>query len=331
MRPRSLPLGLVLSSVLSVAATTALGTLTACGGDDAWALMAETDTWLLSTWGPGDGSRYAAGGVFGGDGRILFREADEAFAPLALPADTPLVNWVHGFDADDVWFAASEGVVLRRQGGAFSRIDTDVDAPLWGIFGMTPDDLWVVGGDANAEDDAVLLRGDASGFSAVPLPALDRPLRALFKAWGTARDDVYFVGSDGVVLHWDGEALSQILVGTAEDLIALWGTGPDDITIVGGRSNGIVAHFDGTEWRSRNLAPLPGLNGVFMERPGRARVVGLAGTIAEVTFPDFDVTTEDPVSRETLHAVHGDGRTYAAVGGNLERPLPPFTGIVVER
>ena len=57
----------------------------------------------------------------------------------------------------------------------------------------------------------------------------------------------------------------------------LWGTGPDNIVAVGGRSNGMYAHWNGSEWRSEVLPGEPGLNGVWVNPEGIAWLVGERG------------------------------------------------------
>ena len=46
-------------------------------------------------------------------------------------------------------------------------------------------------------------------------------IRAL---WGPNPDDVYFVGLDGVILHWDGSSLNRMISNTTADLRSIAGT-----------------------------------------------------------------------------------------------------------
>ncbi|HSO34798.1 MAG TPA: hypothetical protein VLT33_19825, partial [Labilithrix sp.] len=54
---------------------------------------------------------------------------------------------------------------------------------------------------------------------------------------GFAANDVWAVGSGGVVLHFDGKAWLRVTVPVAkpaeDDLFAIWGSAPDDLWIVG--------------------------------------------------------------------------------------------------
>jgi len=70
--------------------------------------------------------------------------------------------------------------------------------------------------------------------------------------WGSADDDVWLVGTDGAVVHFDGASFTPVDVGATAHLMDIWGTGPDDIWIVG--MAGTVRHFDGVTWASFDLA-----------------------------------------------------------------------------
>jgi hypothetical protein len=81
-----------------------------------------------------------------------------------------------------------------------------------------------------------------------------KPLHAV---WGGRRDDVWAVGEttggltgvNGIVLHWNGAAWSQVSCGKTPDLHTTWGTAPNDVW-AGGAGSGVggVVHWDGTRW-----------------------------------------------------------------------------------
>lgn len=65
------------------------------------------------------------------------------------------------------------------------------------------------------------------------------------------KDDVYFVGSDGIVLHFDGKSLSPIDIGTKEWLNSIYVAGKDDIYVAGRDTK--FMHFDGKVWHKIKL------------------------------------------------------------------------------
>ena len=289
--------------------------------------------WFLSIWGSRADDLYAVGGR--PDAGVVMRFDGNAWRSVDLGVSVPLLNWVFGFSPTDVTVVGNGGTILHFDGGSWSTESTTVTQDLWGVWGTRRDALWAVGGNGRSEGQATLLRRDGSGWRRVPTPGLSRPnVNAFFKVWGAADDDVYVVGQQGAILHFDGTGWAEIPSGTGEDLISLWGTGPDRIVVVGGRNNGQVVTFDGNTWTHRSLAPLPGLNGVWMRRPDVVHVAGAGGTLATLRLPDFSLVPADLEPRVTddFHAVFGaPGGRLISVGGSLIRPTAPFEGLAYER
>lgn len=296
--------------------------------------------WLLSVWGPGDSQRLYAAGGSPDKGLILASDttttSGSGWGPVTLGVDVPLLNWVHGLSADDVVVVGTKGTAVHRSGGAWSLVGTPTDQDLWGVWGASSNDLWAVGGNGREAGQATILRYDGTRWSAVAVPTLQRPnVFAFFKVWGTSADNVYIVGQRGAVLRWNGSQLEEILIGfdgAAQDLIALWGTGPDRIAVVGGRNNGVIARWDGATWRVDTVAPLPGLNGVWMRDPDTIHVVGVQGTIAAFDFDTLkvDETTTDVF--DDFHAIFGDSRgRLTTVGGNFISQKGPYRGVAWQR
>lgn len=289
--------------------------------------------WGLHVVGRSASDIYVAGGN-PDQGTLLHYDGQE-WSKEALPDGTPLLNWVRPFDDGTTVAVGNDGTVVIDDGSGWTTQQTPTEEDLWGVWGPTPDDVWAVGGAGRSQGQDTILRWDGDAWSEVEPPALQRPgVNAFFKVWGSSADDVWIVGQNGIVLHWDGDALEETGVGTSRDLIALSGTGPDDVVVVGGRSNGVMAHWDGAEWTSQELSPAPGLNGVFMIAPGEFWVAGVRGLLrrGSVTAEGFDVPRTRPVSALDLHAVWGvDGYGLLAVGGNFELQQGPFEGAALLR
>ncbi len=80
-------------------------------------------------------------------------------------------------------------------------------------------------------------------FEIVPAPGI-ADLRGVY---GFGGDDVWAVGDDATVLHWDGHtwtALATPFDGTSDKprLFSVWGSGPKDVWIGG---NGVMLHYTG--------------------------------------------------------------------------------------
>ncbi|MBX3212208.1 MAG: hypothetical protein KF850_09260 [Labilithrix sp.] len=91
--------------------------------------------------------------------------------------------------------------------------------------GGTHADASLDGGDATTDE-----RCSEDGWCRVDMPD-DKA--ALYGIWGSGPDDVWTVGSNGAVFHWDGSTWSAERVetdaGQPRPLFGIWGTGPDDV------------------------------------------------------------------------------------------------------
>jgi hypothetical protein len=83
------------------------------------------------------------------------------------------------------------------------------------------------------------------------------PTTGLQDIWGVSIDDIFVVGGDGVVLHYNGDGWAPMNSGTSFTLLAVWGLAADDVYAVGfnplSSSNpalqrGIILHYDGESW-----------------------------------------------------------------------------------
>ncbi len=293
-----------------------------------------TDTgWLLSTWGSADDDRYAVGGTL--DEGVIWHHAGGRWRQIDdLPAETPLLNWVFGFSDEDVWVVGNGGSVLHYDGSRWRRQSTPTEEDLWGIWGAGSDELWAVGGSGRPDAEATLLRYDGDAWELVELPEFERAgVHALFKIWGASKDEIFAVGQNGIVLQYDGDEWQEQLVGASDDLIGVWGTGPNDVLAVGGRGGGVISHYDGKEWTTTTLFRVPGINGVWMQTPGVAHLAVTEGRIAilDVEAPE-EIELIQPGTSLDFHAIYGTEGKLTAVGGNFDTiSADDLRGVALER
>jgi hypothetical protein len=289
--------------------------------------------WGLHVIGRSADDIYVAGGT-PDEGR-LFHYDGARWEADDVPAGTPLLNWVKPFDDGQVVVAGNGGTILWDDGSGWVTLETPTTEDLWGVWGASPDDVWAVGGRGREDGQATVLRYDGAEWTAAAVPMIARPgVNAWFKVWGSSANDVYVVGQNGGCLHYDGTTIEEFGVGTSEDLISVWGTGPDDVVLVGGRGNGVLAHFNGEEWYQESISPAPGVNGIWMPAPGEFWLAGVRGMLRWGSVVEdangelsFDVPRTPPLSQLDLHAVYGiEGFGLMAVGGNFEAADGPYEG-----
>ncbi len=71
--------------------------------------------------------------------------------------------------------------------------------------------------------------------------------------WASAADDVWAVGDNGLILHYDGIGWSRAESSVETTLNAVFGFARDDVWAAG--DQGVVVHFDGDTWSTVSTAP----------------------------------------------------------------------------
>ena len=55
----------------------------------------------------------------------------------------------------------------------------------------------------------------------------------LYGVWGSSGSDVFAVGGNGTILHYNGSAWSSMTSGTTNNLLGVWGSSGSDVFAVG--------------------------------------------------------------------------------------------------
>jgi len=84
---------------------------------------------------------------------------------------------------------------------------------------------------------------DCSQAAFCPLATGTDPRVAFTAVWGSSKDDVWIVGTQGTIVHWDGASFTATPSGTKNALFAVTGTSATDVWAVGSRET--VLHSTG--------------------------------------------------------------------------------------
>ncbi|HTN90700.1 MAG TPA: glucosyltransferase-I, partial [Sorangium sp.] len=101
----------------------------------------------------------------------------------------------------------------------------------------------------------------------------------LHDVWGTGHHDVFAVGVEGTLLHYDGVSWARMPLPTDADLHGVWGTGRNDVFVVGDR--GTVLNYDGESWSPLRWDPGQ-ISSVWGASPGNVLFAGEGGRIHEL-------------------------------------------------
>jgi hypothetical protein len=307
--------------------------LTACEEEApiGWeAVHEELPSALLSVWGTAANDVWAVGGdALDGAGPMVVRFDGAGWERVATSQSAGTLWWVFGFEGGPIYAGGEGGVILRNPdpngGGTFMPMTTPGTDTVFGIWGASPDDVWAVGG---ASESAGGFAWRLSGDEWLPEPSLPADVAsgaAVWKAYGTAANDAWLVGSNGVSLHWDGNALTPGDTGVGSSLFT--------VHAIDGHYAAVgVVEYDGTRWNDVTPDPAPqGLAGVTLGANDYGIAVGTFGTVLTRSTAGWAV--EDvgiPVS-QNLHGswIDPDGGVWAVGGDTLS---PPFIdGIMLHR
>ncbi len=68
----------------------------------------------------------------------------------------------------------------------------------------------------------------------------------LHAVWGSSSSDVFAVGTNGAIVHYNGSTWSPMSITTSHDLFGVWGSSASDVFAVW--SGGTILHYDGSAW-----------------------------------------------------------------------------------
>jgi hypothetical protein len=230
--------------------------------------------------------------------------------------------WVFGFEGGPVYMGGAGGMILRYEGGSFTKMNTPGADTVFGIWGTSPSDMWAVGGAIGGAQGAFAWRSTGNDWVSAPgFPTEITALGALWKVFGRSANDVWMVGTNGILVRWDGSALSRGDTGLGESLFTVHASS-QRFAAVGGGGTGIILENDGSGWSDVSPNGAPVLVGVYLsESAGYA--VGRFGAVFSRTNAGWQEEATGVTMNQTLHSVWIDpgGGVWAAGGQVLQTPL----------
>ena len=251
------------------------------------------------------GSLVMVGGdLDAGAGMIARYDGDKLCVESEAPTDKA-IWWIHGDGAGE-WFAVgADGLILHEKDGVRTREDVKTSATFFGVWMVSTDEVWAVGGSISAGTGEIWKRTTLDGWQQIK-SGLDG---VMFKVW-----ENWFVGVESSYHLESGKLVSYP---TQARLTTVRGAADDDVYAIGGSSSVELQHFDGTAWQDIDLDGDWGVGAGLWTAPGAD--VWLAGTsgfmgyynAGELVTPDF------PLTNNTFHAVWPFQDEMIFIGGNF--------------
>ena len=110
----------------------------------------------------------------------------------------------------------------------------------------------------------------------------------LLGVWGASAADIWAVGINGIILHYDGSAWTPVPQVTTRNLFGIWGRAAGDAYAIG--NTGMILRLVGNTWtEARNVGSGQNLRGVWGDNTGR--IVTAAALLFCIAIGSF-VTSE---------------------------------------
>ena len=145
--------------------------------------------------------------------------------------------------------------------------------------------------------------------------------------WGTSDYDVWVVGAEATLLHWNGvvwkQALLPVLPLPKAGLVAVSGAGPSDVWV--GGEGGTHLHFDGSSWTIVQVDPLSAVSDIWAAGPDDAWVTTSKGILrcsancAAIALPDATIPAR-------VRGLSADDVYFMGNGGELDHVISRRTG-----
>jgi hypothetical protein len=151
---------------------------------------------------------------------------------------------IWGFAPEQLFVGTHDGgirEIWKYVNGNWFSMESGLEQVPYGLWGSSPDDLFVVAGGSDGwESEIKHFNGESWEEMFAPTNS------ALNSVFGFGPDDVYAVGWWGTILHYDGAEWTQMESGTDIHLWDIWGASPDSVWVVGGTISpveGVVLHY----------------------------------------------------------------------------------------
>lgn len=182
---------------------------------------------------------------------------------------------VWGSSATDAWAVGDSGALLHYTGDKWQPVISPTNNALWSVWGTSSSDVWAVG------DRATVLHYDGQSWTPYSIAAdpnggtcsmtsqclsgqtcdtaagacKGTAIGSLYAVWGSGADDVWMVGGSGTVLHKTGGTLTRLHPPNMPAYNSLLhGVWGAGGTIWAIGAGGIVNKYDGTNWSSTVIA-----------------------------------------------------------------------------
>ncbi len=233
---------------------------------------------FYTMWGDSASNVWAGGNAAQGSGTLRYPRArrfdgkgwsDASKQLLGNSQSYASAFW--GVGPTNVWSVVTGNTLSRRfrwDGTKWNDVGIAYHKGLHGLWGTIPLVLYTI-------DTKVGLMRDLGGTGGwTKVASLTGSYRWI---WGSDAKNIFLVGQQGAILHFDGKNTTGMTSGTKNDLWGAWGISKSDVYAVGAR--GTIVHYDGSSWKSMASGCEHDLRAIWGTKSGHVFVAGDGGTM----------------------------------------------------
>lgn len=206
-----------------------------------WTLMnIPTTERLFGVWGSSETNVIAVGL----QGTILRYDGNEAgdWEQIGIGVTINNLYCVYGLSSAQIYAAGNNGIVIEYDGSNWSVLRESPGEYLYGIWGTSETDLYVVGKSSVSDGQKMVIHHyDGTGWE-TEYNVSDNG-EALRGIWGSSAASIFAVGFGGKVLNRDDSQNTWQEMSNIKNsyLQSVWGSGENDVFVVG--SAATILHY----------------------------------------------------------------------------------------
>ncbi|KPA13717.1 hypothetical protein MHK_006076, partial [Candidatus Magnetomorum sp. HK-1] len=240
---------------------------------------------ISDVWGSDSTNVYAVGGFTG----YLLKYNGTTWTNQNWNTSGNNLRGIFGFDENNIVIVGDWGIVRIFNGSTWQSYDVG-NTYLSGVWGSSPDNIYACGSIYGV---SYIHRFDGTSWSQV---YSNSSVNGLYAIWGTSENNVYVVGNDGYIIHYDGSDWSVIESGSGISLYGVWGINENNIYVVG--QSGTISQYNGTSWSSVNSGTNQNLRCIWALNDKDMYIVGDSSTMLH--WEPQSITTVENTSSEPI-------------------------------
>ena len=196
-----------------------------------------TTVTLYDIWGESESDIFAVG-----EQETILHNDGTGWLEVSSLGNGDTLRDVSGNSGSNVYAVGDNGLVKHFDGNDWKDPDGFVNPSvnLNGVWVSAGGEVFIVGGFSPDIGQTTIIHFDGtSTWSDMPSGIQD----TLEAVWGSSETDVFAVGANGTILHYDGIEWLPMISNTTNYLTCIWGSSDRDV-FAGGSSTSIY-HYDG--------------------------------------------------------------------------------------